>query len=103
MLLLGTTAMADPVTVTGSLVMSQDGTRPLRLSSTGFSFDSHLSGYNGLFSPWQLTPDRSQPGMLIDVSAYFVGTAVQGVASYDGRTFDNVGGLESDDWMSIRF
>jgi hypothetical protein len=102
-LLLGTSATADPIFVTGSLAMSQDGNGPITLSSSVFSFDSHVSGHDGIFRPWQLTPDRSQPGMLIDTSAYFVGTAVQGVASYDGRTFGDVGGLESDDWMSIRF
>lgn len=102
-LLLGSSAMADTITVTGSLVMSQYGTGPVTLSSNGFSFNSYVSGHDGVFSPWQLTPDRSQPGMSIDASAYFVGSSVQGVAIYNGRTFGDVGGMESDDSMSIRF
>jgi len=93
---------ADTVTV-GSLDIDWRGSGQLNIScDNGFQFAGSVGALDGVFRAWQLDPQTSAPGMDIDMSGYWTGLAVNGIATTNGLTLP-VGSLDTNDWGDVRF
>lgn len=96
----GTRASAETITA-GTLSMDAGGFGALTLvGDGGFQFEGSVYAWDGIYRAVRLDPSTSAPGMDIDLSGFWTGTAVNGLASYDGAE-SPVGGLR-DAWAELR-
>jgi hypothetical protein len=99
-------AAADPIQITGGSLQMTGLLGTLSLTGTrAFSLSAGVNVTDGVFQPWEgchFAP-VCVPGSSIDLGAVFTGTAVHGSATLGGRTFTNVGGLDSLNQSSVRF
>jgi hypothetical protein len=92
-------ALAEPITVTdGSLVFPtgerfQAGVLSL-IGTRGFSLNGFVNSGETLIAPLQTVP--IVPDSLMSLRALFFGFALQADATFDGHSYPDIGGLQSD-------
>jgi hypothetical protein len=100
-------ARADPIQITsGSLEMRGTSGNLLLAGDRGFTLSAVVSATDGIFQPWQhcnLTP-ACTPGTQIGLDAFWVGASLRDTtATLEGRTFADVGGLNSPNSAVAQF
>jgi PEP-CTERM motif-containing protein len=99
-------AVADPIQITTGSLQVVGSTGTLSVAGTrGFTLSGTLSTLDGVFRPWEqchLAP-VCVPGTTLDLEAYVVGLGLRAIATLDGQTFSNVGGLISPNQAGVRF
>jgi hypothetical protein len=96
-------AAADPILITRGSFTFDSGTfgRLTIAGNRGFSFDGGAE-----FGAVDFTSScggRCDPGSGFSLGAFWVGNDLPGIATIDGRRFDDVGGLNSDTAAQVRF
>ena len=107
-LVLGTldSASADPSRITsGRLDMHDDSGTLLLHGDRAFSLSARVSSSDGVFRPqMQCLVPECMPGTAIGLDAVWVGLGLRdAVATLDGETFTQVGGLVSPSSADVRF
>lgn len=78
------------------------GATTVELAGEGFTFSG--VGLNGVFEPLDTcgVPD-CVPGATVDLHAYWIGLDLPGTATYNGTTFTQVGGFNSNTSLGARW
>ena len=78
------------------------GVTTIQLAGDGFTFSG--IGRTGIFEPLDTcgVPD-CVPGATVDLHAYWIGSDLPGTATYNGTTFTQVGGFNSNTSLGARW
>ena len=97
-------AAADQITVTsGFLQMTQSPQGQLSLvGERGFSLDARPIDTDGNYAP-RICNLECGPGMNVSLAAEWAGSAVSGQLAFDGRTYTDLGGGESETQAIVLF
>jgi hypothetical protein len=96
---------ADVVSIKRGLFSFQNGAGDLDISGNkGFRFVSRVFVSGGIFNPYSQcqTPD-CPPGAVVSLEGRWIGNDARGSATFMGKTYDDVGGGDSDSGADIAF
>ena len=96
---------ADPIQITsGSLIHGGSLTSPRSLTLAGGGFTFEGTPVSGLVTPIeQCSFPECTGGVVVNLRARWVGLDLPGTATFEERTFTNVGGLASDSSLSAEW
>jgi hypothetical protein len=98
-------ATADVIRVTGGALDMGNFSGTLDITGErGFALSSRVDAVSGLYWPWmQCNVPSCTPGTEVSLLARWAGSALGGSMSFEGRTFDDVGGAISRASASVEF
>ena len=104
-LALTTPARAETIVLTSGVFNWVSGSAAsVTLAGDSFSFTGHASPFSGIFSPWsQCFVPECTAGTTVNLFTRFVDGDISGTATYDGVTYDPVGGLGANASLDARW
>jgi hypothetical protein len=92
-LILPRSAAANAITITGGSLQLSRGGGPLRLvGERGFSLTSSVETSTGIAEAFFQCGAECAPGTNLSLDARWAGNDLPGVLSFDGLTYENIGG-----------
>ena len=98
-------AAADPIQVTGGALDMGNFMGTLDITGErGFALYSRVDAISGLYWPWmQCNVPSCRPGTEVSLLARWSGSAISGPMSFEGETYDRVGGFIDLAQASVEF
>lgn len=98
-------AAADPIQVTGGALDMGNFSGTLDITGErGFALHSRVDAISGVYWPWlQCNVPSCDPGTEVSLLARWAGSALTGPMSFEGRTYDRIGGATSLAGASVEF